>query len=339
MNRNPYATPQATFDGLAEPVGRQRWVAVVLGLIAPPIAMLYVARPFRAIAYLAATILSLPIAVLLGAKAVAAPSLVAGVVSLVLSLVAAADGYRLARSWSGASVPWYSRAPALAAFLAAGWLSILSLRALVAEPFRIPSGAMEPTLRVGDQIYVSKAAYGWDVPLTGRRIVRFAGPARGDVAVFRYPHDRSLKYVMRVVGLPGDTIAYADKRLSLNGREQPMSEVGPETIVDSQGIGHALMRYQETLGDVTHPILLEPSTPSYLRNGVRGFEGRENCRYREAGFDCRVPAEHYFVMGDNRDNASDSRYWGFVREEDFLGRAFVVWYSERNPSRAGTPIQ
>jgi signal peptidase I len=145
MGHNPYATPQSTFDGLIEPVGRKRWVAVVLGLVAPPIAMLYVARPFRAVAYLAAAILNLPMAVVLGAKAVAAPGVVAGIVSLVLSLVAAADGYRLARSWTGASLPWYSRAPALAAFFAAGWLSILSLRAFVAEPFRIPSGAMEPT--------------------------------------------------------------------------------------------------------------------------------------------------------------------------------------------------
>jgi signal peptidase I len=339
MNQNPYATPQSTFEGSIEPVGRKGWVAVALGLIAPPIAMLYVARPVRALAYLAASILSLPTAVLLGAKGVAATGLVAGIASIVLSLVAAADGYRLARSWSGASLPWYSRPAALAAFLAAGWLSILSLRAFVAEPFRIPSGSMQPTLRIGDHILVSKTSYGWNVPLTGKRIVRFAAPERGDVAVFRYPPDPGLHYVMRVVGLPGDTVTYTDKRLSLNRKEQPLHEVGLETIVDAQGIGHTLVQYQETLDSVTHAILLEPSTPPYERNGVREFAGRENCRYRDASFECRVPADHYFVMGDNRDNASDSRYWGFVPEENFVGRAFLVWYSVRHPDRAGRAIQ
>jgi len=117
-------------------------------------------------------------------------------------------------------LPWYSRAPALAAFFAVAWLSVLSLRAFIVEPFRIPSGAMEPTLKVGDHILVSKRSYGWDVPFTSRRIVHFAEPQRGDVAVFRYPVDPDVHYVMRVVGRPGDTIAYVNKRLSVNNKEQ-----------------------------------------------------------------------------------------------------------------------
>ena len=339
MDHNPYATPQSKFEGSIEPGGRKRWVAVILGLVAPPVAMLYVARPRRALAYLAAAALSLPLSVFLGTKGVANPGVFAALVSAVLSLAAAADGYRLARSWTGTRLPWYSRTPALAAFLAAGWLSIFSVRAFVVEPFRIASGSMQPTLQVGDHILVRKTAYGWNEPLTRKRILRFAGPERGDVAVFRYPLDRNLDYVMRVVGLPGDTVAYRNKRLSLNGKAQPLREVGPETIVDSQGGAYTLTRYQETLDDVTHPILLDPSAPTYLQNFVREFKGRENCRHRDSGFDCTVPANHYFVMGDNRDNASDSRYWGFVPEEDFVGRAFLVWFSTRDSDRAGTAIQ
>lgn len=339
MDMNPYSTPQSRSEGPTEPVSRKRWVAVILALVAPPIAMLYVARPLRAIVYLAVVILSLPVAVLLGAKGIANPGVFSGLISLLVSLMAAADGYRLAQAWNRATLPWYSRAPALAAFLAAGWLSILALRAFVAEPFRIPSASMEPTLRDGDHILVSKTSYGWNVPFSSWRIVRFAGPKRGDVAVFRYPGDRNVDYVMRVVGLPSDTILYANKRLSINGKEQPTKEQGSEIVTDSQGTPYTLTRYQESMGNLSHSILLNPETPSYQPAGVRDFPGRENCQYREGAFVCKVPADHYFVMGDNRDHSSDSRYWGFVPESDFVGRAFLVWYSAQSPGRAGTAVR
>jgi signal peptidase I len=332
-----YSAPRARLSD-AEPLLRNRWVAVVLGLLMPAIAMLYVARPLRAIAYLGAALLAFPTALLLGARGVIDPNVFSGLAGVLLSVVAAVDAYRLAKVWRGVSVPWYARAPALISFFVAGWLSMASLRAFVAEPFRIPSSAMVPTLQIGDHILVSKTSYGWNVPFSGRRIARFGAPARGDVAVFRYPVDRDLQYVMRVVGLPGDTIGYTNKKLSVNGKVQPLRELGPESITDSQGVRMTLTRHEESLENVRHAILLDPDVRPYEPAAVRQFEGRESCWYENAGFVCKVPADHYFVMGDNRDNSSDSRYWGFVPADDFVGRVFLIWYSERNPERAGAAV-
>ena len=314
MTQNPYAPPLAG-SGLAEPIVRKRWIAAVLGFLVPPIGMLYVVRPLRAVGYLAVAILLMPAGVLLGAKGIASAPLVIGVGGLAWRVAGGVDAFRLARAWNGSTLPWYSRAPALAGFFAAGLLAIGSIRAFLYEPFRIPSGSMQPTLRVGDHILVKKYAYGWNVPFTSRRIARFATPRRGDVAVFRHPDDPSLHYVMRVIGLPGETVVYANKRLRIDGREMPITQDGEEP---------PLLRYKEQLGDVSHGILHDPSAPpegTFSRN----FEGR-------------VPAQRYFVLGDNRDNASDSRYWGFVPEDSFVGPAFLIWHSERE-GRAGSAVQ
>lgn len=214
----------------------------------------------------------------------------------------------------------------------------MSLRAFVVEPFKIPSGSMLPTLQIGDHILVNKRSYGWEMPFTSKSIVRFGEPERGDVAVFRYPDDPGLHYVMRVIALPGDTITYANKRLSVNGRELLQSKSGVELVVDSQGTRLSLTRYQETLGKVPHEIFVDPSTPFYHPSGVRAFKGREHCRYEEHSFECRLPPDSYFVMGDNRDNSSDSRYWGFVPRENFVGPAFLIWYSAKTPDRAGAAV-
>ena len=326
MTQNPYAPPLAG-TGLAEPIVRKRWIAALLGFLVPPIGMLYVVRPLRAVVYLAVAILLLPAGVLLGAKGIASAELVIGLGGLAWRVAGGVDAFRLARAWNGSTLPGYSRAPALAGFFVAGLLAIGSIRAFLYEPFRIPSGSMQPTLRVGDHILVKKYAYGWNVPFTGRRIARFAAPKRGDVAVFRYPDDPTLHYVMRVVGLPGETVVYANKRLRIDGRDMPVTRDGEEPPLE---------RYQERLGDVSHGILLDPSAPTRLT--PTSFEGRDACRYDDAGFACKVPAQRYLVLGDNRDNASDSRYWGFVPEDNFVGPAFLIWHSERE-GRAGSAVQ
>jgi signal peptidase I len=329
MSQNPYAPPQAASLGAAEPLRRKRWIAVLLSVALPPIGMLYVVRPLRAIVYLAAGVLIYPGAVMAAIAGIANAWTMLIVAIITWRFVAAVEGYRLAPSWRGGSLPWHARAPALVAFFVAAWLSLAALRAFVVEPFRIPSASMRPTLQVGDHIFVSKTAYGWDIPLTGGRLLRFAGPRRGDVAVFRYPGDRSLSYVMRVVGQPGDSVAYVGKRLIINGRAAPTHERGSED---------GLTRYEERLDEVTHAILVAPQTRPYMSTAVGDFPNKEQCRYDDAGFACKVPARHYFVMGDNRDNTNDSRYWGFVPEDDFIGRAFLVW-SARDPVRAGTSVQ
>jgi len=330
MARNPYETPPSSAQGSVEPFVRNRWIAALLVLAAPALAMLYVARPLRAAVYFAAAILLLPVALFLGSKDIANPGVVSTAGSVLLMVIGAVDAYRLARSFSRPALPWYSRAPALVGFFAVAALGLLSFRAFVAEPFRMPASSMAPTLRVGDYILVDKRSYGWTIPFTGRRILRFAAPERWDVAVFRYPPDPSLDYVKRVVGVPGDTIVYASKRLSINGVEVPRSEESREG---------GFVRYRERIGAVTHSILIDHEAPASLAPAMGDFRGRDSCRFERAAITCTVPPGHYFVMGDNRDNSSDSRYWGFVPEDHFVGRVFLVWYSERQAERAGMPVK
>jgi signal peptidase I len=335
--QNPYSAPLTR--GIDAPTSRHPWVAVALALLAPPIAMLFVGQPLPALGYLGAALLGVAAVMLLAMKGLADPNVLSAVFSLLLRLVAAVDAHRLARAWQGAPLPRYARAPALAGFLAAGFLVLLSVRAFFVEPFHIPSGAMEPTLRVGDHILADKLAYRWKLPFDGRTLVRLGSPERGDVAVFLYPENPALPYVKRVVGLPGDTVAYQSKRLSINGKELPRTEVAHETLLDARESSHGLIRYRETLDERAHSILLDPQAPPYQAIGVRAFTGRQDCRYDEAGFVCKVPEGHYFVMGDNRDHSSDSRYWGFVPEAKLVGRAWLIYYSAREPATGGRTVE
>jgi len=337
---DPYLPPKAPGDIPAEPPNRNRWIAGALGLVWPFIGMLYVGRPVRALVYLLVPLLFLVLVLALGWKGIGNLGMAVRLFSLVIAVVGAADCYRLARKWNRTVAPWYSRAPALIAFLLVGYAAILGFRAFIMEPFRIPAASMEPTLQVGDHILVDKLSYGWNVPFGKRRIVTFADPQRGDVAVFRYPQDESLDYVKRVVGIPGDTIAYRDKRLHINGREVTLEHEGWTTFTHPSAPDQEakVQRYREGLGNAKHSILINPDVEPYVRAAVRQFPGYENCKYEESSFECKVPAGQYFVMGDNRDQSSDSRYWGFVPLDHFHGRVFVVWYSEK-PGRAGTDIQ
>jgi signal peptidase I len=199
-------------------------------------------------------------------------------------------------------------------------LIVLVIRSFIVEPFRIPSGSMIPTLIPGDFILVNKFAYGLRLPVTHDLIFGDGAPERGDVVVFRYPRDESQDYIKRVVGLPGDRIRYQNKRLYINGVLMPQELIG-----HYGGPGGAEVR-SEDLGEVTHPILVFPSSP-------------------DRGFVYEVPPEQYFVMGDNRDRSSDSRYWGTVPEENLVGEAFLIWMSWNaaefsvNWERIGDPIR
>jgi signal peptidase I len=217
---------------------------------------------------------------------------------------------------------------------------IFILRSFFFEPFKIPSGSMIPTLQVGDFILVNKYAYGIRFPVFNKKIVEVGSPKRGDVVVFRYPKDESVDYIKRVIGVPGDIVEYTDKRLMVNGQAftyQPIENV-PETGREFNLFGSKPLHFNETfpkdLGGVEHMIENDPQRPSGVM--TEPFKYFENCQYNYSGFRCKVPEGHYFMMGDNRDNSLDSRYWGFVPDQNLVGRAFFVWMNFGDLKRIGS---
>jgi signal peptidase I len=210
-------------------------------------------------------------------------------------------------------------------------LIVFLLRSFLVEPFKIPTGSMVPTLLVGDFILVSKFAYGIRLPLVNKKIIGIGDPHRGDVMVFRFPEDPSIDYIKRVVGIPGDQIVYENKRLSINGVPQPHKQIAD--YLNRERV-HYSAQFEETLGGVEHAILQEGDAPAAIPF-TRPFPFRENCNYNAEGVRCTVPPGHYFVMGDNRDNSADSRVWGFVPDENIVGKAFFIWFNFNELSRIG----
>jgi signal peptidase I len=210
-------------------------------------------------------------------------------------------------------------------------ISVFFLRSFIVEPFKIPSGSMIPTLLVGDLILVNKFHYGLRLPVLNTKITEGEKPQRGDVMVFRYPPKPSLDYIKRVVGVPGDTVAYLNKRLTINGQAVPTESV-PE-FFDEDAMRY-FNQYEEKLGSQTHRLLNDAQRPAFVP-GAEKFPGYENCDYTVEGVTCKVPEGHYFMMGDNRDNSMDSRYWGFVPEKNIVGKAFFVWMNFGSLKRVG----
>jgi len=211
-------------------------------------------------------------------------------------------------------------------------VGVFVLRSFLFEPFKIPSGSMVPTLLVGDLILVNKFEYGVRLPVLNKKIIANQDPARGDVVVFRYPPDPRLDYIKRVVGVPGDEIVYQNQKLTLNGKPVPMQSLGE--FYDEDSLRYA-PQFSEKLGDQDHRILVDPKRSSFFGSESPKFLFAENCRYSAEGLTCKVPQGHYFVMGDNRDNSQDSRFWGFVPDENLVGRAFFVWMNFGNLGRIG----
>ena len=210
--------------------------------------------------------------------------------------------------------------------------AVFLLRSFVIEPFKIPSGSMIPTLQIGDFILVNKYTYGIRLPIVNKKIVALNDPQRGDVMVFRYPKDESMDYIKRVIGVPGDVVKYDNKRLTVNG--QPASYAPQSDYLDGERLTYS-KQYQETLGNVSHNILNDADRPAYV-SGPDDFPFRENCTYNQTGFTCKVPEGHYFMMGDNRDNSADSRYWGFVPDKNIVGKAFFIWMNLGDLKRIGS---
>lgn len=223
-----------------------------------------------------------------------------------------ADGRVLKRLKHGPAIVEYARAffPVL--------LLVLLIRSFLVEPFRIPSGSMMPTLLVGDFILVNKFTYGIRLPVIDRKVFDVGEPQRGDVVVFRYPENPSVDYIKRVVGLPGDRIRYQGKVLYVNGEPMPQTIIGHYDGPEANLVPNATLR-TEQLGDVDHRILIQAWKPSAEGEFV-------------------VPDGQYFVMGDNRDNSNDSRYWGTVPESNLVGRAFLIWMNW-NSANGGVAFQ
>jgi signal peptidase I len=186
-------------------------------------------------------------------------------------------------------------------------LFVFVLRSFVIEPYRIPSGSMKPTLLVGDFIVVNKFTYGIRLPILNKKIIELNEPARGDVMVFRFPPDPKVNFIKRVIGLPGDRIVYQNKQLFINGELVPKQLLKTETLISPEGASYDMQRYIEEMPNAYHDIYehISPGQSVTLT----------------------VPLGHYFVMGDNRDESDDSRFWGFVPEENIIGRAFGLWMS------------
>ncbi|MBF5003260.1 signal peptidase I [Diaphorobacter caeni] len=211
-------------------------------------------------------------------------------------------------------------------------LVVFLLRSFLFEPFKIPSGSMYPTLWVGDLILVNKFTYGLRLPVANTRVTEGSKPKPGDVIVFRYPPQPSVDYIKRIVGTPGDTVAYLNKRLTINGKPVP-------TTTQPDFFEEDAMRYfsqfQEKIGEKTHNVLNNKDVPAFVQ-GASNFAHRDQCNYSVEGVTCKVPEGQYFVMGDNRDNSLDSRYWGFVPEANIVGRAFFIWMNFGNFKRIGS---
>ncbi len=199
---------------------------------------------------------------------------------------------------------------------------VLILRSFFIEPYKIPSGSMIPTLMIGDFILVDKNIYGYKIPLTNITLFENENPKRGDVVVFKYPEDQSINYIKRVIGLPGDKILYKNKRLYINDSEYPL--IKAEHSFDPIEIADGHVFIENNLQK--EYMILNQSNPPF-------------------NFEYYVPNGTYFVLGDNRDNSNDSRFWGPVPEENLVGKAFYIWMFWNSDSyysffdRVGTKIE
>ena len=210
---------------------------------------------------------------------------------------------------------------------------VFLLRSFLFEPFKIPSGSMIPTLLINDLILVNKFHYGVRLPVINLKVLDNNSPQHGDVMVFRYPPKPSLDYIKRVVGVPGDEVAYLNKKLSINGK--PLNKSALPDFFDEDTMRYSKQFEETTTANKKYRLLNDDDRPAFIP-GTEDFPNKQNCRYSSEGVVCKVPEGHYFMMGDNRDNSLDSRYWGFVPEKNIVGRAFFVWMNFGNLKRIGS---
>lgn len=297
----------------------KKWVALILGFFAAPLGFLYVGAPrWSAISFAVGLAVGLAGFLLPGAQS----ELLSGVISFVLAVFWAWRAYRLAAERTGAEVRhWYSRWYGLSAVVVAAVVVVSALRIFLYEPFRAPSTSMQPTVMRGATLLVQKWGYG-HFSTMGIRLGSAAISApiqRGDIMAFDYPRDTRTTYLKRVVGLPGDKIVYRDKRLFVNGvdvRGQQQAD-----YLDADRLIY-FKRYREKLDQTEHDILINSDATPW--HGNSAYELPEQCTTDDETIRCTVPAASYFVMGDNRDNSLDSRFWGFVSAKAMIGKVVYI---------------
>lgn len=226
---------------------------------------------------------------------------------LIVLIVKLLDDYVLTkfRSPDETAGPYVQVSQDLCWFLLILWL----IRSFAFNIYRVPSGSLEPTVDTGDFLLVNQYVYGIHLPVLHKQLIPFGKPKQGDIALFYYPNDPNLIFVKRVIGVPGDHIVYKNKMLSINGKLIPQKDLGLTENIDDTGKPETVKKMEETLAGHKYNIIVQPYTPNY----------------RE--IDLVVPKGQYFMMGDNRDNSNDSRYWGTVPEGEFIGKAILVWMS------------
>lgn len=300
-----------------------KWVAAVLGLVSPPISLLYVAEyVWAAIYFLASLCVAVLAFVLLHRAPVVAAALVWGI-----NVVSAVHSYRLARAYPGDKIrPIYSRWYGLLGIYLCLFAVIFGFRSFLFEPFRFPSGSMIPTIEPGSYLIVKKWGYGHygTYGLTPFQREISAELHRGDIIAFDYPEDRSVQYVKRLIALPGDRVAYLDKKLSINGKLVPQDQI--DEYFDGS-IHESVLKFEESIEGNRYFVMRNQdagTNTSVLSDHVSSFKSMDKCKYGAHGVTCEVPAGHYYAMGDNRDNSRDSRYWGFVPSDHIIGKVLYI---------------
>ena len=294
----------------------KKWLAVLLSIVATPIAFLYVGRAWWAGLYL---LMGFTLA--LYGMFLAPSAAVAGGLNVAFLVVCAIHAYWLAKGFSDAEArPWFSRWYGLVGAVMTIAVLVFAFRAFAYEPFRQPSASMLPTIPATSRLLVQKWGFG-NYGTFGHALLRrpISAPLeRGDIVVFEFPKDRSISYVKRLVGLPGDKIAYRGKTLFVNDAPAKQQRVGE--YLDAQTLASGAVMSESLLGR-QYSILVDPSRPEM---SAVNLPLPQQCTSGQDGLSCEVPAGHFFMLGDNRDNSNDSRFWGFVPADHIVGKLVFI---------------